>query len=159
MPWLATDDGRSAYARVVAPASPDALDAVHQALEGFWNWFDRVYAGHLPSAWRIQFATAVVEIATNVVRHANPGGPANNRHVVEFCTADGAVVACLTDQGLPFAGQLGPSSPGGTPVPDDLEAIPEAGYGLAPAQVCVDELSYERRPDGTNCWTFRKTFG
>jgi anti-sigma regulatory factor (Ser/Thr protein kinase) len=37
-------------------------------------------------------------------------------------------------------------------------ALPEGGYGLALARAAVDQLDYERTPDGINRWRLVKRF-
>lgn len=106
------------------------------------------------AAWRGAFATAVAEVAANIVRHAFPAGRPDPRFRLRLGRVDDSLEAVFLDRGIPFGGSL----PATLPVLslDDLETLPEGGMGLALAEAAVDLLRYERSDDGENRWTLRK---
>ena len=139
---------------LVVPAKPEELAAVHAAVERFWHAVDGALAQPPDHECRMRFAIAVVEIATNIIRHAYPTGTQSG--AMQLCLrayADRAV-ACFTDQGVAFPGSLEAGS-----VPDlDASELPEGGYGLALARASLDRLDYSRTPDGQNRWRLLKQF-
>jgi serine/threonine-protein kinase RsbW len=145
--WLATD-GVVLQERLVTAARPENLTAVHAALDRFWR---RVAARGiaLDDELRFELATAVGEVAGNVVRHAYPAGPGELRMALRLRA--GAVEAVLTDRGVPFPG-LGPGS--------DLRAVDplelsDGGFGLDLVQAAVDRVDYARAR-GVNRWRLVK---
>lgn len=136
---------------VTFPAAAEALDALHDALDRFWTRADATSAPPPASRWRLEFATALAEIVANVVKHAAPP------HGVElrFELVPGRVEAHLRDDGLPYRERPAPAA---LPADVALDDLPEGGYGLALARGALDDLRYERRPDGTNHWLLVKTW-
>jgi anti-sigma regulatory factor (Ser/Thr protein kinase) len=103
-------------------------------------------------AWRLAFATAVIEVATNIMRHAYPSQVADRGLSLHLRVYADQVVASLQDHGIPL-----PAAPvAGPPPTGDTLDLAEGGYGLALARACVDVLDYSRTPDGTNCWRLVK---
>ena len=137
---------------LVVPATAEALPAVHATLDHFWQALDGAARRSPDRHWRLQFATAVLEITTNIVRHAYPAGTARDAMDLRLRAYADRVVARFADRGIPFTGTL---EPRGTFVADPL-ALPEGGYGLALSRACVDRLAYRRTPQGTNCWRLVK---
>lgn len=119
------------------PATTDALDGVHAALERFFAGC-RARGAAEPGV-EIALATAVAEVAANVVRHS---GAADFALRLRLHARD--VEAELTDRGGPFV------EPAAAP-----DALPEGGMGLAIARGAVDRLAYAREA-GVNRWTLVK---
>lgn len=116
-------------------AGPALLDAVHALLDGLW-------AAHpaVGDRDRLLFATAVAEVAANVVAYTGDPVQVDLRLQV----ADGEVRAELEDDGVPA-----PDDVLDPPPADDLA---ESGRGIAIARAALDELSYRRDGD-RNRWT------
>ena len=136
---------------VTVTATAEALGAIHAALDRFWGEVGGVVGRAPDHDWRNRLATAVAEIATNIVRHAYPARPGSIR-LRQHSHSD-AIHACFADAGIEFV----------DPRPDDrVGSDPtgpaEGGFGLALARACLDRLEYRRTPDGTNCWHLEKRF-
>jgi anti-sigma regulatory factor (Ser/Thr protein kinase) len=154
---LATRPPLLAESTIVIVAVPEQLAAVHEALERFWAMLDRVLPSRLREAVRLQFATAVIEIANNIVQHAYPPGSAPGPLQLRLrCYAD-RIEARFTDRGVAYA--LPPSllSPLESEVGGIME-LPEAGMGLLIARAALDRLDYQRDQRGTNRWRLVKWF-
>jgi serine/threonine-protein kinase RsbW len=125
--------------RVDGTAEPAWLDDVHGALARLWS-----AAPDVPELDRLRFETAVIEIATNIVRHTVPGAttPEVVRATAVLRAVPGLVEAVLSDDGAEVAVDLDPA-----PV-DDLA---ESGRGIALVQRAVDTLEL-RRVDDRNTW-------
>ena len=132
---------------VTFPAAVEALGEMHGALDRFWTDADATVWPPPGGRWRLEFATALAEIVANVLRHAAPTSPVELR----LDLSRGGVKASIRDDGRAYV----PSDPVAGSTPTDL---PEGGYGLALARAALDELSYERRPDGTNHWQLVKSW-
>jgi serine/threonine-protein kinase RsbW len=155
--------------RIAFAATAERLADLHAALERFWAAVDRSVPRPPDATWRQTFATAVAEIATNVIRHAYPGGGAAEHPDairLDLRAYPDRAEATFADRGVAYAAPETPTAPVGmpdTPVagavdPDDLLALAEGGYGLALARAAVDELDYERSADGINHWRLMKRF-
>ena len=122
------------------PATPEALEVVHAAMQRFWRRVD------IPDEqWRMRFELAVSEVAANIVEHARP--PMLRLHLHgerEVVSAD------MTDAGLPWDRKERPDD-----CLEEIEALTERGRGLALARIAVDELHYDRTGD-TNHWRLVK---
>ena len=119
---------------IVSP--PDDVDSVHDMLESVW-----LSAPQVSPRDRFSFETALIELASNVIRHADGGAGVSCALTVEI-TAD-RIVASLTDSGL--AGNISLIAPS---MPDELE---ESGRGLSIIHALVDEVGYDRSDD-LNHW-------
>ena len=136
----------------VAATAP-ALAALHATLDRFWAAVERAAAEPPDARWRHLFATAVAEIAANIVRHAYPAGAVPGTMHLRLRAYDGRAEALFTDHGVAFVDPA--QSPRSLPADDPL-ALPEGGYGLALARAAVDRLDYARTPDGQNQWRLVK---
>ena len=120
-------------------AGPALLDDVHARLDALWE-----SAPEVPATDRTAFATAVAELAANVVEHAAQGAAVPV--LVELTARDGVLSARLED--------------GGVPLPETQERSPgpldESGRGLLMARALTDELAYARVGD-RNRWDVRRT--
>ena len=140
---------------VVVPATAEQLTAIHAALDRLWDAADTMVAQPPSQDWRLRFATAVAEVAGNIVRHAYPAGKTvrGSMRLRLRLYAD-RVVAGFADHGIPFVMPSEVSGPLGS---DPLE-LPEGGYGLALSRASLDRLDFRRTPGGTNCWRLVKRF-
>lgn len=152
---LATDGSLAEVSLVVTAATVQQSDAIHAALQRFWEAIDAAIPQPPGEAWRAALATAVVEIANNVLQHAYSAGAADVGFTLRLRVYPDEVVVSLIDRGKPMA-TLPDTKP--SPIDDPLD-LPEGGYGLALARACVDALEYRRTPEETNCWRLVKRFG
>ena len=125
-------------------APPSDVDTVHDFLEGVW-----LDAPGIDETDRMAFETALIELASNVIQHADAEGVTC---VLSVETEDGQLRAQLSD-----TAETGGVRLVGVEMPDDLD---ESGRGIAFIQLLVDDLSYERA-DGRNIWSIvkRRTSG
>lgn len=153
--------------QVVVAATPARLEDLHALLERFWAGVDQAVPAPPEPICRLPFATAVVEIAANIVRHAYPAGAEPGRLRLRLRAFPDRIEARFTDCGLPFAPQppidLGPATPATGAGPgldplDDVSLVAEGGYGLRIARAAVDELDYARTRGGRNAWRLVKWF-
>lgn len=119
---------------------PTDVDAVHDFLEGIWQ-----ADPNIDEMDKMAFETALIELASNVIQHADTG--------------DGVtcVMSVSSDEGVLRAQFSDTAEAGGfkmrtATMPDELA---ESGRGLAFMQMLVDEVSYER-VDGRNVWSLTK---
>ncbi|MCU1438748.1 MAG: hypothetical protein JWP66_1835 [Naasia sp.] len=115
---------------------PDDVDSVHELLEAVWRKHDDVR-----DLDRMAFETALVELASNVIRHADAGSGV--RCSVTVAVTESRVEATLVD-----TGEAGDIVLTAAQLPDDLA---ESGRGLPIIQALVDELTYTR-DGGLNRW-------
>lgn len=126
-----------------------ALQQVHDALDGFWRQLGDHATGVAVGTWRHEFDTALVEILSNVVRHARPHAPIR----LELSLYPDRLEARLRDDGGPY---VAPDRLG-APTLDELAfSLAEGGYGMRMAEAALDRLEYTRAPDGTNHWQLVK---
>jgi anti-sigma regulatory factor (Ser/Thr protein kinase) len=134
-------------------ALPDALAAVHGALGHFWQ----TVAGSVPAlpdeAWRLRFATAVLEIAANIVRHAFPAGRDPGPMRLRLRWYPDRAVALFADSGVACPVSLRRVRPPA----GDLLSI-EGGLGLTVARAALDRLEYRRVRGTLNRWRLVKAF-
>lgn len=142
--------------RVSLNADAPALAAVHDALRRFWERTTGVLPAPDQQTWRLEFATAVLEIASNIVRHAHPPGQRAAAFSLRLRLFQDGAEAVLTDSGGALTAAL-PDRGLPDPLEPDWTSLPEAGMGLAVARAAVDELDYQRRGD-SNVWRLTKRF-
>ena len=143
--WLTED--------IHIPASLGSLDALHATIERFWNACDQALAPPPSGAWRSAFDTAVVEVGTNIMRHACADLPGAEMRL-RLRLRPGAVVACFSDTGRAY--QASAPIAFASPI-HDVMALPEGGMGLAIAHTALDRFRY-RRTNLVNIWRLVKTF-
>jgi anti-sigma regulatory factor (Ser/Thr protein kinase) len=136
--------------RASVAATPESLAALHALLADFWRQVDRTIAQPPTDEQRAQFATAIGEIAGNIIRYAYADRPAGTLSLRLQAWAD-RLEAGFTDQGQPYI--PAPVLPPRALDDLDLDALPEGGFGLALARAALDQLDYRRTPDGDNHWT------
>ena len=119
-------------------ASEDSLDAVHDLLDHAW-----AVDADVSVRDRMAFATAVAEVAANIVEHASRGEPVRMRVVLHV--RDDRIEAHFEDRGRPYE----PPPPG----PED--ELADSGRGLGMVRQLVDLVAYER--DGPlNRWVLSR---
>jgi serine/threonine-protein kinase RsbW len=129
-------DDNTTQLAFTGPADPGCLDHIHALLTQLWE-----RAPDVASRDRSLFATAVAEVAANIVEHGQGAG----RTIVSLTLrVDGdQMEATFSDDGI--AADLGTGVPS---FPSDLE---ESGRGLAITRAAVDVVGYERA-GGVNTW-------
>lgn len=127
----------AAELRVDGAAEPGWLEEVHDAFARLW-----AAAPDVPDLDRLRFETAVIEIATNVVRHTVPVGDGPVRATILLRARPERLEAELSDDGAPVRVDLDPA-----PVDD----FAESGRGIALVLRAVDSLSLDRDGD-RNTW-------
>ncbi len=95
---------------------------------------------------RMAFETALIELASNVIEHADTGQGVTC--IVSVTVDDGVMSARLRDGSEPGDFRLTAREMPG--------ADAESGRGLAMVQMLCDELTYER-VGGENVWSVRRT--
>lgn len=125
-------------------ADLDAIEAVHDELDGLWE-----DAPFVQDVDQMTFATAVIESASNIVQHALP---AKAQRPVELGVEISVQPTLLRARVSAFHAKppFGPMEPG---TPDDDS---ESGRGLALIQALVTTVTFERQ-DGTNTWVLTRT--
>jgi serine/threonine-protein kinase RsbW len=126
-----------------APASPDAIEAVHTELDGLWE-----DAPFVPDMDRMTFTTAVIEAASNVVQHAVPETPTPVELGVEIHIRQTSLQAQVSAFGAaqPEFSETDAGMPG---------ADAETGRGLALIRALVTTVTFTRQ-DGTNIWVLSR---
>jgi serine/threonine-protein kinase RsbW len=122
---------------------PGDVNAVHALIEAVWADVPDV-----PMMERFKFETALLELASNVVKHADGG--CGLWCTLEIDAGPGYIEAMVFDDGEPSdAHVLVPRE-----MPDELS---ESGRGIALIQALVDDLAYEREGT-TNRWRISRRF-
>ena len=119
---------------------PDTLDSVHDLLQVIWD-----KSPEIDIQDRIRFETALIELASNIFRHAHNGSGVSCSLTVHI--SRDRIEASLRDTGQP-----GDIEIVDVEMPDVLE---ESGRGLALINALVDEFTYERIDDH-NVWHIAK---
>lgn len=107
----------------------DDIDVVHTMLEGVWAKSPSVSAID-----RLSFETALIELSSNVIRHADDGSGV--QCVLTVGVSDARIEARLTDTGVANDVELD-----GRTMP---EVFAESGRGIALIKALVDEVEYVR---------------
>jgi serine/threonine-protein kinase RsbW len=123
------------YSRQLA-SPPDDVNLVHDLLASVWA--DTPSIGMTD---RFSFETALVELAANVIQHADGGSGIS--YVITIRIVDGRIEATLIDTGEHAKVEIAKSV-----MPDDSS---ESGRGIPLIKALVDHLSYDRDGD-LNKW-------
>ena len=91
---------------------------------------------------------AVHEIANNVIQHAYGNEQGTIEVTLHVDLVAKCFIATVHDTGVTFQGEVTTPS---------LDEPQESGYGLFLATALMDEVNYQRQPDG-NHWHLQKTF-
>jgi serine/threonine-protein kinase RsbW len=129
--------------RVVFDSPPATVDDIHRVLEEFWQ-----KAPGIDLVDRLSFETALIELSSNVIRHADDGHGLSCELEIS-CTED-ALTAELQDTGRP--GGLYESAP------DMPDVDSESGRGLPIIHALVNAVTYERI-SGYNRWYLMRKLG
>lgn len=124
----------------VLTVPPRDLTVVHELLQALWSELP-----DLQPLDRLAFGTALVELAGNVVEHADDGTGLTCE--IRVTAEDGGLAAQLQDRGSAAVVDLAERA-----MPDPLA---ERGRGLAMVQRLVDDLAYER-DGGVNRWRIER---
>lgn len=124
-----------------AEALPPAIPDVHDLMDRLWAGLPAV-----PESDRLRFATAVAEVAANIVEHAARAAPTRMRLVLSG--GPERVSAQFEDDGLPYEPTAAP----------DADPMAESGRGLAMARALADEVVYER-VGSVNRWRVVRRLG
>jgi serine/threonine-protein kinase RsbW len=126
---------------LLVSSPPDDVDTVHDLLDDVW-------AGHgaVRLRDRMSFETAIIELASNVLRHADSGSGITCR--LDIVVRPDRLEATLTDSGEPGDIQLA-----GRELPDELA---ESGRGIPLVQALVDVVEYDRGGE-LNRWYIART--
>ncbi len=131
-----TDDGST----FLFSSPPSDVDTVHDFLDGVWR-----EKPDIDDTDRMAFETALIELASNVIQHADPGNGVTC--VLTVRAEDEHLRAELSD-----TADVGGLKLVGVEMPPNLA---ESGRGIPFIQLLVDDLSYER-VDGRNVWSIAK---
>lgn len=122
---------------VLLAVPPNDVDEVHESVDDLWH-----LNTDLGTAERIRFETALLELAGNVIEHAE--GSERLLCQLTLRRTSTALEAVLSDSGaevhVPFRTEM--------PDPDEMA---ESGRGIAMIELLMDDFSYERDPEG-NRW-------
>lgn len=121
---------------------PGDVNTVHDMLEQVWADVPEIGAED-----RLKFEIALIELASNVMRHADAGTGIVCALVIQ--TLPDRITATLSDSGEPGDVMLV-----GRTLPEDVLA--ESGRGIPLIQALVDELRYDSE-DGFNHWHISRT--
>ena len=130
------DEGRDVI-ELTAPAQPDSITAVHDAVDRLWDGHDGPGAA---SRDQQAFSTAVVEIASNVIRHSG-----SDSFDLLLTLTETEARAVFGDHGNPATIDL-------TALGCQADPTAERGRGLHLAQAASHQLTYTRQ-DECNRWT------
>jgi serine/threonine-protein kinase RsbW len=121
-------------------ANPAGLDAIHDLVESLWTEQPAP-----PARARMRFETAVIEVASNIIKHATTGQPGPDEVTIELTLTVGPdrISALFRDDGGAADVDLS-----GAQMPD---AMAEFGRGIALARELTDRFSYERSASA-NFW-------
>jgi serine/threonine-protein kinase RsbW len=118
----------------------DNVDLVHGFLEQLWS--DR---SDITDLDRMAFETALIELVSNVIEHADGGQGVTC--VITVTVNDNTLVAKLSD-----TAEAGEIQVVGRPMPS---TDAESGRGIALIQMLVDDLQYERVGEN-NLWSISR---
>ena len=116
-------------------APPETLDRVHEMMDGIW-----IASPEISSEDQMSFETALIELMSNVFRHADSGKGIT-------CTLTVRISEDAIDASISDTGESGDIKLTNTLMPDEFE---ESGRGFALIKALVHELSYERENEHNN---------
>ena len=138
---------------LIVPALVSHLQKFYEKLDRFWLNVEKTLGKRPCNRIQLSFTTAIVEIASNIIRHAYPIELPVGYLCLRLRLYDDYYEALLLDKGIMF-----------TPPPIqplvssqvNVWDLPESGFGLHIARSSVDKLDYSRHSDGTNQWQLIK---
>lgn len=117
-------------------APPHDVDAIQNMLQDAWSTLPVLSDGD-----RMRFELALVELASNVIRHADDGSGVTC--TLRIDSLGDRIEATLVDNGKPGSVRIS-----AVEMPDELS---ESGRGIPLIRALVDDLEYGRH-DGMNRW-------
>ena len=117
--------------------SAASIEHVHEAIAELWMRHPRI-----TDTDRMAFETALIELATNVIRHSVLDGTSDSH--LRLAVSVSALTAEIVDQGRPFPGHLDHFALPGTDA--------ESGRGMAVISALTNVFEYTRI-DAPNSWT------
>lgn len=132
-----TGPGGDRSVAITSPSRADGMEAVHEALDRLWTGLDS--AGPA-SRDRLAFDIAVVEVASNIIRHSG-----SDHFDLELTVTPAEARATFGDGGKPLSVDL-------RALRCQADPMAEHGRGLHLAQASCHQLDYVRE-DGRNRWT------
>lgn len=127
------------------PATAATVEAVHDDLDDLWSEAESV-----PEVDRMAFTLAVVEVATNVVAHAERATEAPLELQVEVTAAPHRLQADIYEFGAAPAGVDFDAAPA-------VGELDESGRGIRLVQALVSTVVFERQGDA-NVWRLRREY-
>lgn len=121
---------------------PDTVDEVHDLISSLWT-----DAPFVAVKDRFSFETALVELSSNVIRHADTGSGVSYSITVQI--SNSGIEATVIDTGEHAKVDLTESN-----MPD---ALAESGRGIPLIKALVDHFSYDREGD-LNKWQIARSF-
>lgn len=103
-------------------------------------------AGHYDGETLDSLRLSVAEALNNIVEHAYDGR-IGMPIVTQVSAAPARCEVRLIDEGKPMPGGEIPDGSGSTFDPDDIENLPEGGFGWLLIRAEMDDVGYERRED------------
>ena len=127
------------------PATAATVEAVHDDLDDLWSEAESV-----PEVDRMAFTLAVVEIATNVVAHAERATDSPLELQVDVTAAPHRLLAKIYEFG---------AAPAGVDIDDapSVGELDETGRGIRLVQALVSTVGFERHGDA-NVWKLRRDY-
>jgi anti-sigma regulatory factor (Ser/Thr protein kinase) len=132
-------------------SNPRNLTQIHESLERFETAAIDARGAAVVTVFDA-FKTAVVEIATNILRHAYPPDHPQAPLIFQLYLFSQRLEAVFHDQGIAF------TSPTEVILPnlDNILDLPEGNFGLFLALQALDHLEYTRTLAGVNQWRLIK---
>jgi len=121
---------------------PATLDEVHELLSAVWE-----KSPHVSAENQMRFETALIELVSNVFRHADTGDGVACALNIDI--SDMHIEAQLSDTGEPGDFKLMHAT-----MPDELS---ESGRGIALIQALMDEFTFENQGEH-NIWRILRRF-
>ena len=137
-------------AKIKITASVEDLEYIHTGLDEFWLAIDEAHLELPSSSWRMEFTTAVAEIASNIIRHAYPPMSSERPLYLRLRLYPNRVEARFIDRGIVFQESMRDMSETFDPI------LREGGMGLSIARAVLDKLDYQRTRWGLNFWRLVK---
>ena len=140
--------------RLTLAAHPRNLTLIHDRLDRF-ETATTVTKGAAVAAVYDAFRTAVIEIATNILRHAYPPDTPAAPLTLQLLLFPERIEAIFHDEGIAFTPPLTVAAPALDEI-DDIMNVPEGNLGLFLALKALDHLEYSRTNEGVNQWRLVK---
>ncbi len=124
-------------AKIKITARVEDLEYIHTGLDEFWLAIDEAHLDLPSSSWRMEFTTAVAEIASNIIRHAYPPVNSERPLYLRLRLYPDRVEARFIDRGMVFQESMRDISETSDPI------LRKAAWFIDCAAV-LDKLDYQR---------------